>query len=681
MIAAPPARVEQDAGAHYLWELRPYFRQVAGQLVLGSLAGVAMNTAIVLPAILLGRAIDAVHAYSRGDSDAGAVTGAALLYLLGTLATEGPRVGKRWWLMTANARIRATLRADCLRGVLAWPMARLHRTPVGDLMSRVIGDVEVLGVGVREFTIETWDTVLFSISLVVAMLAYDAGLAGRVLLPVPLALLLSHASGRWVQRRTTAAREANAALTVAIQEQLGGVRVLRLFGRPATAVERVAALSARYAAANLAAVRLKGGLQPVYTALVTGGVVFVVWLGGLRVVEGALSLGSFVAFLELYLRFVNRGFRIPQLVNSVQTGGAAYERLRALLAPPLGVQGEPPFASFRPGHVTGSTRTPAADGAGLQYDNAHGGQGALPRSSALAVAFDGVHFRYPGAAAPALDGVSLDVPAGALVGVTGPVGAGKSALARAAAALYPLEAGRVLVGGRDAAALPPGALAARAGYLPQDGYLFSGTVRENVLLAQRNDEDATRHTADGLEAALSVAALDNDAAAFTRGVETEIGELGVRVSGGQRQRISLARAVAAAPGGPGLLILDDPFSAVDVDTEVSITRALREVFGPEAPPERRATVLLCSHRLASFPLADQVVVLDRGRVAEEGTHADLVDAAGLYARIYAAQRRAEGRAEGQPAGGPPPPGAGNLGRGIGTGGTVPSTAGLVEGKR
>src|SRR5215218_9871194 len=129
---------------HYLWIMRPYFRQVAGTLVVGSLAGIVMNTAVVLPAILLGRAIDTVQAFGRGEVSAGAVTTAAAVYVLGAVATELPRVLKRWWLITANARIRAAVRADCLRGVLTWPMARLHRTSVGEIMARVVGDVEVL---------------------------------------------------------------------------------------------------------------------------------------------------------------------------------------------------------------------------------------------------------------------------------------------------------------------------------------------------------------------------------------------------------------------------------------------------------------------------------------------------------------------------------------------------------
>src|SRR3977135_68889 len=235
---------------YYLWEMRPYFRQVAGQLVLGSIAGFIMNTAVVLPAILLGQAIDAALAFERGAVGASAVGWAALAFVGGTLLTEVPRMVKRWWLMTANARIRANIRADAWRGVMAWPMARLDSTPAGDVMARIVGDVEVLGVGVRESTIEIWDTVLFSLSFVVAMLVFDPSLTLLALLPAPLAMVLAHATGRWVARRTTRAREASADLTSAIQEHLTGIRVLRLFGRATASVEGIATLSHRFAERN-----------------------------------------------------------------------------------------------------------------------------------------------------------------------------------------------------------------------------------------------------------------------------------------------------------------------------------------------------------------------------------------------------------------------------------------------
>ena len=170
------------------------------------------------------------------------------------------------------------------------------------------------------------------------------------------------------------------------------------------------------------------------------------------------------------------------------------------------------------------------------------------------------------------------------------------------------------------------------GYLPQDAYQFSGTVIENVLMRTATDRPPLAARA------LELAALQPDIEAFAHGVDTQIGELGVRISGGQRSRLGLARAISAcAPDRPGLLILDDPFAAVDVDTEARIIAALREAFGPQRPERERVTIVLCSQRLAAFPLADRVVVLANGRIEEEGAHDELLARGGLYARIFRAQ--------------------------------------------
>ncbi|MHB8574378.1 MAG: ABC transporter ATP-binding protein [Dehalococcoidia bacterium] len=616
--------------SHYLWRMRPYFRQVAGQLAIGAVAGIVMNTAIVLPAILLGRAIDIVRAFGRGQASSATLAWIVLALIGGTVLTEGPRIVKRYWLGTARARIRANVRADGVRGVLSWPMAQLHQTPVGDLMARIVGDVEVLGTGVGEFVVETWDTLLFSLSLVVAMLAYDAQLTVLTLLPVPIAMLLAHASGRWVSQRTATSRAVNAEMTALLQEQLAGIRVTRLFGRRSATVARFATLSKRQAEANLATTRVQTGLRPVYSSLMTAGVLLLVWKGSERVIAGGMTVGALVAYLQLYVRFIGRAPRIPQMVNTIQAGGAAYDRLAPLLAPPLSARVEPPWASFRWGHVAGIAMPPVA----------------LPDvvTGPAALSLEHVTFRYPGTSQDVLTDVSLTVVPGALVAVTGPVGAGKSALARVLLGLYPVKQGTVLLDNRPLQELPAAERARRIGYLPQEPHLFSGSVRENVLLQPPGVTTAPVPMLEApmtLDHAVTLAALQQDLRDLPAGLETEIGELGVRISGGQRQRIALARALAASsPATPGLLVLDDPFSAVDVDTEADIVAALREAFGPLAPPERRATIVLCSHRLAAFPKADQVVVLDGGRIVEQGTHSALLEADGLYARIYRAQRRA-----------------------------------------
>src|SRR5262249_42243418 len=227
----------------------------------------------------------------------------------------------------------------------------------------------------------------------------------------------------------------------------------------------VARLSLVCARRNLELVRLKSGLQPVYATIMISGVVLIVWQGSERVIAGVMTVGGFIAYLELFLRFVNRGHRIPQLVNSLQSGAAAYARICPLLAPALPPGSEPRFASFRAGHVAGS----CLDG-GTSRD----------QSGPVSLSLRDVTVRHAVPAAPALQGLSLDIPAGTLVAVTGPVGSGKSSLARAIVGVCPIESGAILIGGTPVTELPPGKRRTMIGYLPQDPLLFSPSLRHNI---------------------------------------------------------------------------------------------------------------------------------------------------------------------------------------------------------
>ena len=616
-----PDRPSDRGRQSFLWELRPYFRQVSGLLVLGSLSGILMNVAIVLPAVFLGRAVNTVLAYQHGNASSSGVAWAAIAYVLANAATEVPRIGKRWWLGVAWYRVQANIRSDALRGVLGWPMDRLAAMSVGGVMARVIGDVQVLGVGLGEVMVETWDTLLFSVSLIVTMFLYAPTLAALSLAPVPVALLVAKIAGQRVAARTTQARQSDAVLTTVLHEQLGAFRLLRLSGRTGAATQRIRTLADWQAAAELAAIRLDAGLTATYTVMLSAGVVFVLVVGGHRVAVGAMTVGALIAFLQMFTRFLRRAPRIPQMANRIQAAGAAYVRLRPLLADPPPVAHERPWSSFRVAHVAG-------DGTSQPTPK----ERSMARVPAEALSFRGVGFTYPAGTSRVLSDLDLHVPAGTFVAVTGPVGSGKSALARLAAGIYAPDDGETLLDDTPVVSVASNERARRVGYLAQEPHLFSGSVAENVLLSADPiaDLQAGRPSVDR---AVELASLSPDIASMPDGLATQIGELGVRVSGGQRQRIALARAFAAGGGIPGLLVLDDPFSAVDVTTEASIASALRASLG------REVTVLLCSHRLAAFPHADRVVVLDEGRVEEQGTHAELLAAGGLYARIFRAQAR------------------------------------------
>ncbi|MGE5549939.1 MAG: ABC transporter ATP-binding protein [Bacteroidota bacterium] len=574
--------------------LAPYIKAQWTWLLFGSLTGIIMNTSVVLPPILLGKALDAVLAlggHGSGAGRAGTVGHWVLLYFGAMVVYAAGRVGKRYGFRIMANRINSDLRRDLLDMALAWPVARYEREHIGDLMSRAVGDVQVLADAVQVTVTEVFDTALMMLSNLAALLLIQPGLTLRAALPIPLALLAAQTFGPHIFRRATKAREVAAKLNNHLQPMISGVRIFRFLGREEANTTIFAGISEEQKRANVELSLLQGGAVPLYSIIAMLGTLLVLGFGGTLVIQGHWTIGGFTSYLTMFTAMSARTLTAARVINRIHVGRAAWRRISAKL------EGAP--AGNR------SVIVP---------------QPIVERG--VTVNVKDLSFAFPGAADSVLRGIDIHAVPGSIVGVTGPVGSGKTALASALSGLYDYK-GSVLVNGRELRLLDADERAALISYMGQTDFLFSATIAENITLQPLDQADL-----EHLDQAVQWAALAEDLPLFPQGYATQIGEGGVKVSGGQRQRIALARALYA---GKPLLILDDPFSAVDLATERRIIQKLREAFAGR-------TIFLCSHRLASFALADWIIVLNHGTVEEQGTHEALMRGEGIYARIYKAQQ-------------------------------------------
>ena len=578
-----------------LWS---YFRRHWLQFVRGGIGGIGYNTLIVLGPIYLGRALDAIAMIpSQGWAAAKIplLTSLSLMTLF-TVVFQGLRTLKRYDLRLMSNAIGNDLRRDLLSSTFTWDAPRFDKESIGDLMSRGVGDVEVVVETIMTTVTETYDTLVLMLSYFFVILLYDPGLTLLASIPVPLMMIAAQLTGPLQTRESHKARRAAAQMTAHATESLNAVRVLRLFGREPAEWDKFRRTCREYLGASLRVTAIQNGLLPFYTALASLGIVMVIGRGTGRVIDGSWTLGRFTAYLSLFLSMTGRMLMAGRVLNRVHAARAAWARIMEKMdiqAPPHGLHRE----------------TPAASRQGVR------------------LTVKDLSFSFPGMMESALRNISFDLEPGELLAVTGPIGGGKSALVTALSGLYPYE-GSINLDGTELRSLGPAERASLVAMVDESSLLFSGSVTDNItLFSAMPDDGRVRDTA-------TASAIDSDIAGFPNGYATEVGESGVRVSGGQRQRISLARALYR---DSSLLVLDDPFSAVDLLTERRILTSLREQQG-------RRIMVLCSHRLSAFETADKVLVLHNGTVVEQGTHRSLVAQGGLYARIFAAQGTLEARA-------------------------------------
>ena len=550
--------------------------------------------------------------YSIDDLTTGVTSAKLLLYagLMLAAAVVGGcfRYVARQRLIGASRLMEYDLRNDFFAHLQRLPLVYYHAHRTGDLMSRATSDLGAVRMMIGPSIMYASSTVALFIVALVVMLSINVKLTGYSLLALPFVTLSVKYFGDAIHRRFEKIQEQLSELSAVAQETLAGVRVVRAYGQEANEIERFRAANQAYLDRNRSLIRLTGVFYPSMTFFLGLSALVVLWLGSREVITGKMTLGEFVAF-NSYLGMLGWPMiAFGWVTNLLQRGTASWKRLLEILDTPPAIQDSP-------------NAKPASEWGPLRGD----------------IEFRNLTFAHASDARPVLEDVSLTIAAGQTVAIIGGTGSGKSTLISLLPRLQDPPPGTVFVDGVDVRDIPLRVLRGGIGMVPQEPFLFSETVADNIAfgaplarpsVAAGPGAAAEPPTveAEGLDAVLAaaeIARLDKDVHAFPKAWETMVGERGLTLSGGQKQRTALARALLI---DPPILILDDALSAVDTYTEEEILSRLRGVM-------RQRTSLIVAHRVSTVRHADQIVVFDRGRIAERGTHDELVRGNGIYAEL------------------------------------------------
>lgn len=559
---------------------RPYWRDY----------GIGMGIALVFS--LVGLAMPLVISAVVDRFKAGTMTyRLLLLYFVALvvvfLATSVARYYQRMLMIGASRKFEYDLRNDYFRQIQRLSQDFFHRVKTGDIMARATNDLSYVRMFIGPGIMGTVDLVWLPYTLGV-MVYFSPTLTLYSLTPLPLISLLVYFFVMYVHRQSRVVQEQFSAVNSRVQEDLSGARVVKAYGIEDRELRAFREESARYMRANLRLALVQALAFPLIGLVVGFTILFVLWRGGLMVIDGSLSLGNFTGFIVCITMLMWPLASFGWVLTLYQRGAVGMTRIIDVMV-----------------------ETPAI----ADHERTRRGFGPVRG----AIRFEGVSFAYAGE--PVLHDISFDVPEGQTVAVVGPTGSGKSTIVSLMTREYDPTAGRVLIDGVDARELPLHTLRRAVGYVPQDTFLFSDTVRVNLTLGR---PDATP---EEMDAACEVAQLAETVQRMPEGYDTLLGERGVNLSGGQKQRLAIARAVLR---DPPILILDDALSSVDTHTEERILQRLKRVAAA------RTTVII-SHRVSTVRHADQILVLRDGRLAEQGTHDELLALGGLYADLYQRQ--------------------------------------------
>ena len=575
-----------------LQPLFPYFKKHRWGYALGSICVLLQNGIAVTIPLLIGHAIDHLR---HGVSRRGLLIDAALI--LGVTCAKGVFLFlNRKIVISISREIEFEMRNDIFRHLENLSYSFYQRTRTGDIMARATNDLNAVRNLLGPAIMYSANTLVFTLAALYFMVHISPWLTLYAFAPFPIVSIVVQYFGRRIHERFERIQAMFSDISARAQENFSAARVIRAYVQEDAEIANFETANKEYIKRSLSLVRLMGMLWPTLTTLLGFAIVLVLWLGGRQTIQGHMTVGTFVAYLQYMFLLTWPMIALGWVINIFQQGTASLARINEIM------QEQPEVVDSS----VDSAAAPAVRGE---------------------IEFRGLNFAYNGT--PVLRDVNLQVPAGSSLAIVGPTGSGKSTLVSLIPRIYDAPAGSVLLDGRPITDYPLETLRRAIGFVPQETFLFSDTVEENIAFGtDQTDKEAVRLAAQ----AASIAADIED---FPEQYATTVGERGITLSGGQKQRTAIARAIIR---NPRILILDDALSSVDTHTEDKILNHLRELM-------HGRTTIFISHRVSTVRNADRIAVLHGGHIVELGTHDELIARHGYYTDLYNKQLLEEELAE------------------------------------